>query len=381
MGMASRPPKGRNVQDKNLVFHNYNPATASAAWTKATEASRPHLRSCAIVDVLAASAGWIDTGLDLREGEEASLFSAGTVWLAKELGIGVNGGVALWHRIGTDGAIAKSIGTTTSFRADRDGRLMLVAKPPGEWLDETGRFEPDYPHAGGTGALTVAVLVWPGSAKEGLAKLRSTDESGSAAREIARLDARGPQASGWRHLWRLGESQIFRAEAGGLQPARICCHTAQDAGILQYPVDVALDRSTRLAWAWKAEELPSKLREDSLPTHDYLSIAVEFDNGRDLTYMWSAALPEGKVFQCPLPWWDKRATHQVVRSDLAKLGVWLEEKQPVLDDYERAIGGELPKRAVAVWLIAASAFQKRKGICSYAKIRLKSDKGEVFIGP
>ena len=56
-------------------------------------------------------------------------------------------------------------------------------------------------------------------------------------------------------------------------------------------------------------------------------------------------------------------------------------KQPVLDDYERAIGGELPERTVAVWLIAASAFQKRKGICSYAKIRLKSDKGEVFIGP
>ena len=28
------------------------------------------------------------------------------------------------------------------------------------------------------------------------------------------------------------------------------------------------------------------------------------------------------------------------------LGVWLEEKQPVLNDYERAIGGELPKRIV-----------------------------------
>jgi hypothetical protein len=182
-------------------------------------------------------------------------------------------------------------------------------------------------------------------------------------------------------LWRLGENQIFRAEAAGPQPARICCQTAQDVGILQYPVDVALDRSTQLTWAWKAEELPSKLREDSLPTHDYLSIAVEFDNGRDLTYMWSAALPEGKVFPCPLPWWDKRETHQVVRSDLAKLGAWLEEKQPVLDDYERAIGGELPKRIVAVWLIAVSAFQRGKGICSYARIRLKSDKGEVFIGP
>jgi hypothetical protein len=77
-----------------------------------------------------------------------------------------------------------------------------------------------------------------------------------------------PLAAGWQHLWRLGETQIFRAEAGDSQPARICCHTAQDAGILKYPVDAALDRSTRLTWAWRADELPSKLREYSLPAHD-----------------------------------------------------------------------------------------------------------------
>ena len=367
-----------------MGFHKHaqqDPASARSAWEKAIAANASHLSRHALVEVLAVSAGWIDTGLDLRAGEEVSLFSAGMVWLAEELGIGVDGGVALWHRVGTDGTIAKSIGTTTSFRADRDGRLMLIAKPPGEWLDESGRFLPDYPHEGASGGLMVAVLIWPGPARDGLTRFRTNDASGSAARELARLDARVPLAPGWRHLWRLGENQIFRAEAAGPQPARICCQTAQDVGILQYPVDVALDRSTQLTWAWKAEELPSKLREDSLPTHDYLSIAVEFDNGRDLTYMWSAALPEGKVFQCPLPWWDKRETHQVVRSDLAKLGAWLEEKQPILDDYERAIGGELPKRIVAVWLIAVSAFQRGKGICSYARIRLKGDKGEVFIGP
>jgi hypothetical protein len=367
-----------------LAYHNHSeldPTAARAAWAKTLEAGRPHLRNSAIVDVLAASSGWIDTGLDLQEGDEASLFSAGMVWFAKELGIGFNGAFALWYRIGGGGTIAKSIGPTTSFRAERSGRLMLIAKPPGEWRDETGGFEPEYPHEGATGALTVAVLIWPGPAKEGLAKLRSNDASGFATREIARIDARVPLTPGWRHLWRLGETEIFRAEAAGPEPARICCQTSQDAGILQYPVDAALDPSTRLTWAWKAEELPSKLREDSLPTHDYLSIAVEFDNGRDLTYMWSAALPEGKVFPCPLPWWDKRETHQVVRSDLAKLGVWLEESQPILDDYERAIGGEPPKRIVAVWLIAVSIFQRRKGICSFAKIRLLSDTGEVRIGP
>jgi hypothetical protein len=339
------------------------------------------LRAHAIVEVRANTSDWVDSGLDLFASEEVSLFSAGMVWLAEDLGIGVKGDVALWHRIGAQGRIAKSIGTTTSFRADESGRLMVVAEPPGEWLDSTGRFDPDYPRAGAAGALTVAVLIWRGSAREGLARLSASDRSGSAAREIARLDAQTPLPSGWRHMWLIGETEIFRAEPAGPQPGRICSRTAHNAGILQFPLDAALDRSTRLSWAWRADQLPSKLREDALTNHDLLSIAVEFANGRDLAYMWSAALPEGKVFPCPLPWWNKRQTHQVVRSDLAKLGQWLEEEQCVLDDYERAIEGEPPKRITALWLIAASAFQKGKGLCCYARIRLKSDKGEVFIGP
>ena len=42
-----------------------------------------------------------------------------------------------------------------------------------------------------------------------------------------------------------------------------------------------------------AAALPGLLREDSVPSHDYLSIAVEFENGLDLTYYWSTALPVG----------------------------------------------------------------------------------------
>src|SRR5262245_38685662 len=355
--------------------------TAEAAWAKAIAASGSCLRSHAIVEVSALAPDWTDAGLDLFEGEEVSLFSAGLIWLAKDLGIGVKGDVALWHRIGAGGRIAKSIGTTTSFRVDRNGRLMLVAKPPGEWLDSRGRFDPDYPRVGAAGALTVAVLIWRGSAREGLVRFSPLDGSGSAAREIARLEAQTPLPSGWRHMWQLGETEIFRAEPAGSQPARICSLTAHNAGILQFPLDGALDRSTRLSWAWQADQLPSKLREDVLVNHDHLSIAVEFDNGRKLAYMWSAALPEGKVFQSPLPWWTKRQTHQVVRSDLAKLGQWLEEEQPILDDYERAIADAPPKKIAAIWLVAASAFQKGKGLCCYARIRLKSDNGEVFVGP
>ena len=82
---------------------------------------------------------------------------------------------------------------------------MLIAKPPGEWLDETGRFEPDYPHAGGTGALTVAVLVWPGSAKEGLAKLpvHGRERIGSARNRAAgRARATGVRLAAFVAAWR-----------------------------------------------------------------------------------------------------------------------------------------------------------------------------------
>jgi hypothetical protein len=48
------------------------------------------------------------------------------------------------------------------------------------------------------------------------------------------------------------------------------------------------------------EELPSQRPEDRLTSHDYLSIAAEFDDGQDLTYFWSSSLPVG-AFRCPIP--------------------------------------------------------------------------------
>ncbi len=72
-----------------------DPGTAQAAWAKAIEASSSCLRSHAFVEVSALSPDWIDAGLDLCEGQEVSLFSVGMIWLAKDLGIGVKGDVAL----------------------------------------------------------------------------------------------------------------------------------------------------------------------------------------------------------------------------------------------------------------------------------------------
>jgi hypothetical protein len=127
--------------------------------------------------------------------------------------------------------------------------------------------------------------------------------------------------------------------------------------------------------------LPSRLPEHIQPTHDYLSIAVEFDDGRDLTYLWSAALPKDTIFQCPLPWWDQRETHWVVRSGPQDLGRWQDERRTLLADCEQALGGTAPREVVGVWLIGVSVFQGGEGRCRYRAIALEDGDGRALVHP
>jgi hypothetical protein len=356
-------------------------AAVRAGWTKAIASARETLLRHAIVEVKACSEGWIDSGLDLESGDRVSLLAVGEVRLSETPDIRFPANLGLWRRIGADGRVARSSSVTTTFEAAAAGRLFLIAKYPGEWATENGAFDPGWPRAGATGSLTVAVLVWRNTAAEGLALFATHDASELAANEASRLAADKKAPRGWRPLWRVGETQIFCEETGAGESAHIGCRCSWDAGILRYPVAFPLDETARLAWAWRVARLPSEVAEDTVPTHDYLSIAVEFDNGLDLTYMWSAALAVGKVFACPLPWWDKRETHMVVRSGLSELGRWIDEERPILSDYAAAIGGPAPARIVGVWLIALSCFQRGFGSCDYARIALRGAKGQALIGP
>lgn len=331
------------------------------------------VRARAVVDV-PATADWIDVGIDCAAGDAVTLVAAGRVWLAERLGIGFGPTTALWHRVG-DAPIAKCLGDTTSFVAEGGGRLRLVAKPPGEWLDETGRFDPAQPRDGATGGLTVGIVVWraPGALAAAAAGV-----GGPFARERDRQAAWVEPPAGWRPLWRLGHGSIHRAATRDGHPI-IATRTHDDAGILCRPVDVALDETTRLRWRWCVRRLPSALPEDGLPTHDYLSIAVEFDDGRDLTYVWSSGLAVGAAFACPLPWWCDRETHLVVRRGDDGLGAWHDESRAPLADHAIAIGGAAPRRIVAVWLIAVSLFQRGVGDCDWADIALDGPDGTVSL--
>lgn len=322
-----------------------------------------------------AGGDWIDSGLDLAPAEAVSIQAEGMVWLARALDVGFGPQVGLWYRIG-DAPLRKVLGPLAWLETGRGGRLRFTTKPPGEFAATDGRFEPDLTRAPLKGGFTVAVARWPGDPAVALRKAATLEPSLFGPLEAARERAATTPA-GWNYLWRLGEGGIF---TGGSQLGRVCCQTHADVGILQFPVDHALDADTHLDWRWCVRELPSRLAEHTAPTHDYLSIAVEFDNGLDLTYLWSAALPVDTIFQCPLPWWDQRETHWVVRSGESDLGKWWDESRSLQADYRRAIGGKEPARIVGVWLIANTAFQRGRGDVDYEAMALRSGERVTTIG-
>ena len=184
---------------------------------------------------------------------------------------------------------------------------------------------------------------------------------------------------GWAYLPELaplGAADIFHivpATPGDAGPKRqMRVHTANNVGILTRDVDVPLSGATTLNWRWKIDQIPSKLRETAAAQHDYFSIAVKFENGRDLTYMWSSSLPESLGFDCPLPGWTGREYHVVVRSGPKNLGKWLTESRHVAADYAKYVGGESPGHIVQVWFIANTIIQHGEANASFGDITLTS---------
>jgi len=351
---------GAKAPDRKITpvanFDGLAPALAALP-----ESIRPRLAS---VTAAARNNDWRGTGMAVKRGESFSVFADGAVWISRLLGVGAEPKLALWLRIARTGPIRKMIDNASSFEAWADGEVELCLKPPGEWADANGAFDPAYPHQGGEGEIKAVIALWPCPAEDGLAALaRQTAFAASAAMAATRS---APPAD-WTYLWRLGDGAIYEPSTEGGKPA-IHVHTHGDVGILQYAVDMPLADDTVLEWRWRVERLPSDLPEHIQPTHDYLSIAVEFENGRDLTYYWSSSLAEGTVFHCPLPWWSERETHWVLRSGTTDLGRWLSERRNVKADYEKAIGGPLLSRIVRVWLIANSVFQRGHGIADFADI-------------
>jgi hypothetical protein len=323
---------------------------------------------------------WRDTGVALQAGEEVSLFAAGRTYVSRPLDVWVTPKTQLWARLGERGTIRSSSRDTNTLRADTPGNLYLGNYFPNDWKDATGaRIHGDAVYQQVTGEMRVLVVRWCESAQAGLDALVAVgDPCGLASSERERLSLGEVAPAGWHYLWHLGEAEIFRPCEDPSGAPALCCDVQGDVAILQRDAPFPLRPGTELSWRWCVDSLPGLFREDSAASHDYLSIAVEFGNGLDLTYYWSRALPVGTSYWCPLPNWKHREHHVVIRSGAQGLGVWQGERRDLHADALRYLGSH-PGDVVRVWLIAVSLFNREPGACSYADIRLRNGGEELSV--
>jgi hypothetical protein len=323
---------------------------------------------------------WTETSVRVRPGEELSLLASGRLVLAEALDLWMPPRFALWARIGGRGPIVNGTRDTTSFAAAHDG-LLELALYNGEWATPDGVLAtPVEAYGGSGGVVEVLAIRWRGSAAAGITALaRALPADELLAMEAERLAYAVAPPGGWRHLWFLGPTESFANETGDDGRAAIRVDTANDVGILQKPVDFALGPSTTLAWRWRVDELPAVAGENDPIAHDYTSLALEFENGQDLTWYWSAGLPVGTHYRCPLATWAARETHWVLRSGAEGLGCWHEERRMVAADYRAAVGADVPARVVGVWLIAVSIFGHRRGRATFADVVLRDGDRELAV--
>jgi hypothetical protein len=335
------------------------------------------LKDHAWLDMPADRPPWVDSGVAVEEGDEVSYFVAGRCYASRALDIYVEPQQQVWCRVGDAGQLFRGTRAGHSFRAPSAGNVTFGNFFPNAWKSPAGaRIFDDKVYKDNAGDFRILVIRWAGSAKEGIRGLMTAPTDSPLADELARIEQGDTTPAGWHYLWHIGPAEIFRD--GQLQGGSACihCKTHRDVGILQKDLDLPLTPDTELSWRWCVNRLPSTLREDSVPSHDYLSIAVEFDNGRDITYYWSAALPEGYGYDCPLPSWQGIEYHVVVRSGTEGLGEWLAEKRNLYTDYQNYMG-EPPARITRIWFIANSIFQRGHGECDYADIHVLSPQADL----
>ncbi|HVB83057.1 MAG TPA: DUF3047 domain-containing protein [Candidatus Binataceae bacterium] len=321
-----------------------------------------------VVRVPANRPPWTPTGVRLKPEDRISLFCFGRAWLEANPSIWVGANFGLWIRTNAQGPIFRACRGSRTLTVEEPGELELANIFPGAWNDPTGALASSaqiYERV--AGGFEVLVILWRLDPEVGLRRL--TAGGGAAAREFADELAALPNPTrtppGWKYLWEVGDAEAFKVT----EDNTIHCEIADDAAILQRAVSAPFTPATRLRWSWKVERLPSRRAEDSVANHDYVSLAVEFDNGQDLTYLWSAALDPEFSYRCPISSWRNRETHLVIRTGSGELGRWIDEEREVWRDYQRAIGTP-PARIVAVWLIAVAIFQHGVARAEYRNIEL-----------
>jgi Protein of unknown function (DUF3047) len=333
--------------------------------------------SIAQVRVDARSDPWTPTGLLAQQGAAITWFANGDSWIATRRGPHLDAALQLRVRTGGSAPVLDGTGRTFTAIAPHGGPVELCSLFPGELRDDVERVSYDrtMPRALFRGGFDVLVAVWPSDTdvEARLAEAAAHDSTGLCRLEAQRIGAPVTPPPGWRPHGHVPLAGLHSEHDG-----EVDVHSHGRVEIVCREARVPLRETLRLRWRWRMDQLPAKRAEDTLLTHDYMSVAVEFDDGRDLSYYWSVALPSETSYRCPLPHWREREWHLVVRSGSAGLGEWHTEERALVRDRAVAIGGATPREVIRVWLIVTCASAGGEARGSYADIELIDDDGTTI---
>ncbi|MGJ4944046.1 DUF3047 domain-containing protein [Bradyrhizobium sp. HKCCYLS1011] len=337
-------------------------------------ARSPELAGYRVFEINGNDLPWIDLGLAAAKGQQITFLLTGRMWVSRQADLWFNPGLVFHARTRGRRPMYSPGADTGTMTASHDGPLE-AARSATQFADEDGRLAtPEDAYRKQDVKITGVALMWRGEAAAGLASLSAHgDVGGLIAAEIARLRRDRKLPEGWSNVFMLGGgAETFSRDANG----EIVCESSGSVSIIERPLSTPFASRPTLGWRWKIDQLPSRVAEDQAPFHDYLSIGVKFEDGQDLTYFWSAALPTGKVFRCPLAGWSAVETHMVVHSGAKDLGSWYEVERDIASDYAAHIGGAA-KAISHIWLLAVTPFQRGRGACRYADIRIGTADGAV----
>jgi Protein of unknown function (DUF3047) len=321
-------------------------------------AKSPELAGFSVFQLGSTDMPWKTINLEATKGQEVTFLLGGRIWLSREYDLWAEPGAGFHARSLGKRPIYNPMSNTGTMMVADDGGIE-IARSLAEFKDEDGAlWTPKADYQGVEVDMYGVALAWRGDAARGMRSLMAHgDVDGVLGAELTRYESPRKLPDGWNNLFMLGGGPIIFNDIGH---GEIACQTHKNAGILEYPVAMDLKPGTKLSWRWIIEELPSRVAEDQAATHDYLSIGAKFDDGQDLTYIWSHSLPVGKAFRCPLARWTPIETHKIIRSGPENLGTWVGEEQDLHADYTAHIGGKA-KSITQVWLLGVSVFQRLNG--------------------
>ena len=368
------------MQRRKLVQrHKFSPSRAAFWWllvsyvgvssmsySEIRAAETPEITKLELTNALA---GWINTGISLEVGDPFQLDARG-MWDAEGLILAPRH--VLWYRVGEDGTARNFPSDNLSAVSEASGELEIAIRPPSfYWFDKQGTFPPEILEAPEVAVSFTLEIRQSGA----LHSARQSEAGENSSQNFRHSEDRPPKD--FKYLTILGESEVWSGRVVSNEYF-VSASLEDDVGIIKMPVNIELSDSMLFSFDWLYHSLPAVAPETSVVGHDYLSIALEFDNGQDLTWMWSKFLAKGTSFTCPLPWWSERETHYVLDSGSDGLGKWKSHSRNILDDYAEAVAGDPPKKIVGIWLIANNLFAKQDASASFRNITLMDEGEQVF---